>query len=113
MKRDVILWLAIVTGPLVWFTSMEANFALSHWACAYGWKPVLYVISLVALAITAGSGMAAWREWKQVGRDWAGEAGGAIPRSRALASGGVAISAMSFLVILAQSVVELVLGACQ
>jgi hypothetical protein len=41
-----------------------------------------------------------------------GEGGGAVPRSRILAIGGILLGAMSFLLILAQAIVQAMLGEC-
>ncbi len=111
-RRDVILWIAVLVGPVIWFAHQLANFALAPWACVLGWKPALYVISVVCLAIAAASGLLAHSQWQQLGRASAGEAGGSVPRARALAAGGMALSAMFFLVILAQGIAEAILGAC-
>ncbi len=113
MKRDAILWLALLAGPAIWFLSFGANFALAPWACTLQWKPALYVVSAVALALTACSGLVAWNQWRQLGQEYPGEAGGGVSASRALASGGLLLNGMFFLVILAQSIAEIILGACQ
>ncbi|HJT86422.1 MAG TPA: hypothetical protein VJ732_01170 [Bryobacteraceae bacterium] len=112
-KHNFLLWLAVLTGPIVWLVSFGANFALAPWACALRWKPALYTVSAVALLITAGSGILAWNEWRQLGREFPGEAGGWLSSSRALATGGILLSAMFFLVIAAQTIVEGLLGACE
>ena len=112
MKRNLILWAVILVGPVVWMLSFGANFALSWWACSLAWKPALYVISILALAITAGSGFVAWNQWQQVGRELPGETGGAVARMRTMAIGGLALSTLFFLVILAQGISETILGAC-
>ena len=112
-KREWILWAAILAPPLIALVSQGANFALSPWACALQWKPVLYAVSAVALAIVAMSGAAAYREWQHIGREMPGEAGGAVARTRMMAVVGLVLSAFSFLVILAQAVAELVLGVCE
>lgn len=113
MKRDAGLWLILLAGPAIWFLSFGANFALAPWACSLRWKPALYAVSAVALALTAGSGVLAWNGWRQLGRVYPGEAGGAIASSRALASGALLLNGMFFLVTLAQAIVELILGACE
>ncbi len=113
MKREIVLWAAVLAGPLIWFTAMQANFVLAPWACALGWKPALYAVSIIALAIVAGFGFVARREWQQLGEADAHEQGGALAAERALAIGGMALSAMSFLVILAQAIPQIILGACE
>lgn len=113
MSRDAALWTGVLAGPIVWLLSFEANFALAPWACTFDAKLALYIISVIALLLAAASGLLAWRQWKELGQEWPGEGGGALPRSRIMAIGGVLLSAMFFLVILAQSIPEVVLGACQ
>jgi hypothetical protein len=113
MKRNLLLWTGVLAGPAVWLMSFEANFALAPWACIFQAKLALYVISLVALALCAASGMLAWRQWTELGREWPGGAGGALPRSRIMAIGGVLLSAMFFIVVLAQAIPEVLLEACE
>ena len=113
MSRDTLLWTSILAPPVVWFLCMEANFALTPWACAFGWKYILLLVSVLALAITASLAFVAWTQWKQLGREWPGEAGGAIPRARIMAIFGGITAAFAFLVILAQAVPVVLMGACQ
>lgn len=111
-RHNTALWAGILVGPIIWLTSFITNFALAPWACAFRWKPALFVVSAIALLITASSGFLAWREWRRVGVAPAGEAGGLVPRSRAMAMGGVLLSGIFVLIIIAQVIVESVLGAC-
>ncbi|HEY2018512.1 MAG TPA: hypothetical protein VGH38_33640 [Bryobacteraceae bacterium] len=113
MKRDAVLWLVLLAGPAIWLMSFGANFALAPWACTLRWKPALYGISAVALALTAGSAWVAWSQWQQLGGEYPGEAGGGVSSSRALASGALLLNGLFFLVIFAQAIVELILGACE
>ena len=109
----VSLWLTLLAGPVFWFASMNANFALAPWACSLQWKPALFAVSLIAMALTAASGWVSWREWQQIGREFPGESSGEVAMSRVLASGGVLLNGLFFLVILAQGIVETILGAYQ
>ncbi len=113
MKRATLLWIAVLMGPTIWFAGFLANFALVPWACAFGWKPALFVVTLISLAVTAGAGALAWRLWQQTGVDLPGETGGAVARDRSLALAAVLLSGMFVLVIVAQCVPNLILGACQ
>jgi hypothetical protein len=113
MKRDLALWTGLLAGPIIWLCSFEANYALAPWACIFQAKLALYLISLVALVLCAGSGMLAWRQWTELGREWPGGGGGAVPRARIMAIGGVLMCAMFFLVVLAQAIPEVTLGSCQ
>ncbi len=113
MKREIALWAGILVGPVTWFLSMLANFALAPWACTLAWKPALFAVSILALLITAGSGLLSWAEWQRLGREEAGEAGTVVARSRALAIGGILLSGFTSLVIVAQFLPHIILGACQ
>jgi hypothetical protein len=113
VTRDFALWTGILAGPIVWLVSFEATFALAPWACLFQTKLALYVVRILALALAAGSGVLAWRQWSELGREQPGEGGGALPRSRIMALGGVLLSSLFFIVILAQAIPELVLGACE
>lgn len=112
MKRKAILWIALLAGPALWFASMQTNFVLAPWTCSLGWKPATVVVSIVALALTAAAGLVGWMEWRQLGREFPGEASGSVASGRVLASGAVLLSAMFFLVILAQGIAEVIMGAC-
>lgn len=113
MNRDTALWTPILAAPTVWFVCMEANFALAPWACAFQWKFVMYIVSAVGLAITAALALMAYTEWKSVGLRAPGDQGGVVARSQIMALLGMLISAVAFLVTLAQLVPQLILGACQ
>jgi hypothetical protein len=114
MKRhNILLWTAIFAGPTIWFVVLLSNFALAPWACALRWKPALYTISVVALILVASSGFLARSEWQKIGRDMPGEGGGAISRARLMAFAGLILSGFSILLLLAQGIAEVGLGACQ
>ena len=112
MNRDVALWTGIFAGPVVWLLSFEANFALAPWACEFQNKLALFIVTLLGLILVASAGLLAWREWSQLGRELPGDHEGAISRTRVMAIGGVLMSIMFFLVILAQAIPEVILKAC-
>ena len=112
MSRELALWTGILAGPIVWLVSFEANFALAPWACVTRGKLALYGVSILALLFAAASGLVAWREWKVAGERAPGDGEGALPRIRIMALGGVLLSVLFFLVILAQAIPEVILKAC-
>lgn len=112
MNRDAALWTGILAGPIVWLISFEANYALVPWACIFSTKLALYLVSLVALVISAAAGVLAWREWKALGTEAPAHAG-TLSRSQIMALGGVLLSTMFCLVIVAQAIPELILEVCQ
>ncbi len=113
MDRNTALWAGVLTGPIAWMISFGANWVLVPWACTLGWMPALYIVTVIALVIVAASGLLAWREWRQTGEEPPGEGGNPIARARAMAIGGVALSAMFFLTILVQAIPNVVLAGCQ
>jgi hypothetical protein len=113
MSRNLALWTGVLLGPIVWLIAFETDFALAAWACAARAKPVLYLVWLVALAITAGAGLLAWSQWRDIGREPPRDVEGAIARERLMAMGGVLLSGLMFLIILAQGISSVVLEACQ
>jgi len=106
-KQDALLWLCIFTGPALWFVSLEGNFALAPWACAFGWKPALFAVSSVCLLLTCIAGYYSWGEWQRL------KPQEQQTRPRAMAFSGVVLSAAFVLVILAQSIPNIILGSCE
>jgi len=113
MNRDLALWTGILAGPIVWLISFETLFALNPWACTFQTKLALYLVSIVAFVLSLASGLLAWREWSTLGREADPKGGDILSRSRAMAFAGILVSTLTCLIILAQSIPELVLGACQ
>ena len=112
MKRDFALWTSVLAGPTVWFTAFEARFALAPWACVTQGKVALYLISVLALALCAASAMLGLRQWASAGKESPGDGEGALPRVRIMAIGGVTLSIMFFMVVLAQAIPEVLLRPC-
>ena len=113
MTRTWMLWLVVLTGPAIWLLSFGASYSIAGWLCQVHWKPALFAISLVALAIAGGSVMLGWSQWQKLGREPAGEGAGVVPRSRILAIGGILLGALSVLLIVAQAIGPLMLGDCE
>jgi hypothetical protein len=109
----VKLWIELLAGPVAWFISLCLSFALAPWTCSLGSKPALFAIQALALLIAATSGWLAWKEWRQVGREFPGEAAGSVAATRAMASAGALLNATFFVVILAQIAAPALLGACE
>ena len=113
MKRNAALWTGLLLGPIVWLIAFETGFALTDWACAMRARSAALIIWLVALAITSVSGLLAWSEWRRLGREVPGDGAGAVPRARLMALGGVLLSGLMCVVIVAQAIPAVLLEACQ
>src|SRR5689334_129065 len=104
MKRDAQLWAAVLAGPTVWFLSLLANFAIAPWTCAPSGRLPLFLVTIVTLVITAAAGLLSWTLWRQVGVEPPGESAGVVAHVRSLATAGVLLNGMFFLVTVAQAV---------
>ncbi|MBV9267590.1 MAG: hypothetical protein JO061_15590 [Acidobacteriaceae bacterium] len=113
MNRNLALWIVVLTGPIVWLCSFEAIFALAPWACTFQSKLALYLVSLAAVIFCCASGVYSWRLLKEFGQEWDMEGAGAVPRGRAMAVAGLVLSAGFLIVVIAQAIPEIMLGACE
>jgi hypothetical protein len=107
------LWGGILIPAFAWAIQMQASYLLVQPACMSGRNLSLHLVTVAALLITAGAGLVAWRRWQEAGRREPDEAAGARPRSRFMAVLGLFMSAMFFVVILAQGIASFVLHPCQ
>jgi hypothetical protein len=106
------LTLGIVVGPIAVLVNEELIYVTNMWACGTGKQLAMHVVPIVCLLVTLGAGLLAWRDWDRVGRGIEDEAATIDSRSRFLALGGMAVSALSALIILAQWLAIFVFGAC-
>lgn len=112
-RRDLLLWTADLGAPIIWLFSFQAIFTLAPWACIFQVKAWLYFVSTLALLVELGMAALAWSQWKALGAESPGEGAGAIPRARIMALAGVVFGVGFAMVVVAQAIPELVLGACQ
>ena len=106
------LTLGIVVGPIAVLVNEELIYLTNMWACGTGKQLAMHVVPIICLVVTLGAALLAWRDWDRVGRGVEDEAATVDSRSRFLALGGMAISALSALLILAQWLAIFVFGAC-
>ena len=106
------LTLGIVLGPLAVLANEELVYVTSMWACGTGKQPAMHIVPLICLLVTLGAGFLAWADWVRVGRGIEDEAATVDARSRFIALTGMAVSALSALLILAQWLAIFVFGAC-
>lgn len=111
--RDLILWCSVLAGPTFWLVSFQAKFSWIPVACASQTSVTLLLLSVIAFLLTAGAGVVAWQQWKDLGKQAPCEGGGTLARSRLMAIGGVTFSVGFCLVILAQTIPDLFLEVCQ
>ena len=108
------MWACVLAGPVVWLLQFQANYTLVSLTCNHGGKWALHAVSVAALVLTAGAGLLAWSNWREVGGDARqNEGASVITRSRFMSVLGLLVSSLFFLVILAQWIASWVFGPCQ
>jgi len=111
--RNLLLWIVVLAGPILWLLSFQAKFSWNPWACASQAKLILFLISLAAFLLKAGAGFLAWRQWYALGHQPSVDAGSTLARSRFMALGGLVFSAGFCIVIVAQVIPDLLFEVCQ
>jgi uncharacterized protein involved in response to NO len=101
VKADAILWAGLAISPIVWFLNLQINFALAPLACETHAKWMLYLTSTAALIFVLLAGVLSWTQLRP------------LYRRRGMAIGGIALSALFFVVILAQTIPNLMLAGCE
>jgi hypothetical protein len=113
-RRGILaLWIGVLGGPLLALASLHLSYAAVPPACNADRALPLHLVPAVALLLAVGGFLLAWRDWRETGREWPGEEGGTVGRSRFLAAIGVLLSAFFAVVIVAMWAPTLVIGSCQ
>ncbi len=100
MKGGAMLWAGVSISPIVWFANLELNFALAPLVCSGNGRGMLVISSIAALALVVAAGLLSWT---QLGQPQA---------RRVVAFGGIVLSGLFFLVILAQVIPTLMMRDC-
>jgi hypothetical protein len=106
------LWFGVLAGPLTWLWTELIGYAMVRWSCAEHTRLVLHIVVLAALIIVVVAGLTAWRRWRAAGSEWRDEMGGPVGRTRFMAMGGMALSTIFALLILAQGFTTVVILPC-
>jgi hypothetical protein len=106
------LTLGVVLGPLAALANQQVIYIVNMWACGHRERVVMHVVPILFLVVVAATGVAAHRNWRALGRGFEDELGSIEARSRFIAWLGIAISAFSGIVILAQWLAIFVFDPC-
>jgi len=106
------LSLGVLLGPIAALVNQELIYVTNMWACGTGSQRAMHIVPLVCLVVAVGAGLLARADWARLGRGAEDEAATIDSRSRFLAPGGMAVSALSALLILAQWLAIFVFGPC-
>jgi hypothetical protein len=109
----VLLWTAMLTGPLAFALNLQVGYALVKWACS---REQEFVLTLVAAAALALTGWGAWLGWSllmKVRKEAEEEGGRVIDRSYFMAAVSIGLNGMLALWILAATFPQAVLSPCE
>jgi hypothetical protein len=109
----VALWMGVLLPPLITAAEMEVNFVLVRQACAAQRSVMLYSVIVVALIVTALSGLTSALIWRRRGAIWPSESADIVTRSRFISVLGMMSAAISFLLVLAHGIATLNFDPCQ
>ncbi|HXH12048.1 MAG TPA: hypothetical protein VNP04_20065 [Alphaproteobacteria bacterium] len=107
-----LLWIGVLAGPLAWFLHQQVSYVLATLRCSDAAMLVLHVATAMALLIALAGGGIAWTSWRRTDGEWSARGGGTVARSRFMALGGLLLSALFFLVIVAQGLPNFFLSPC-
>jgi hypothetical protein len=101
------LWSGIFCGPVAWIINLQLRYALVSWACERGSRWVLTLIGVPLLVVCAAG---VWLSWHGLA---IGEDETRYPaRVRFMSYGGVMLSAVFGLTILASMIPDFFLSPC-
>jgi len=103
---------AFLLAPFGWFLHQQFSYLLVYWACGGGPVFLFHLGTLLFLLLAAAGAYLAWKAWNHSGRGWADEGGSVADRSRFLAFGGMLLSGLFGLAIVAQWIPTLVVDPC-
>lgn len=111
-RRDVLLWLTVLAGPLAWALTEQLSYALAPTACFERRPLLLYLVPICALLVVLPGALLARRLWHRepAGSTERGEAKDS--RARFMALAGFWLSVGFTLAILATAMPPLVLRVC-
>jgi hypothetical protein len=107
------LWAGVLVAPLAFLSNLQVNYTLTQELCPGGHTFLLHLMTILFLLIAAGGGLVAWRNWGRAGRVMPDESKDNVVRNRFLGIVGVMLSALSFLIIIAQWIPQFIFNPCQ
>jgi uncharacterized membrane protein len=106
------LALGVLLAPTAALANQQLIYAADTYACGRNLRATLHVVPALALIVAIGACIAAYINWRAVGKGLEEEHGGIAARTRFLALLGIAVSAFSALVIAGQWLSIFMFSAC-
>lgn len=106
------LSLGVLLGPTIALINQSMIYSVNMWACGRNLRGVLHIVPFLSLIVIIGCAIAAYINWRAVGRGVEDEHEGIVARVRFLAMVGIAVSIFSALVVIAQWSTIFVFAPC-
>jgi hypothetical protein len=106
------LWTGILAAPLAWAGDLTASYAIVKWACITQNEAPLRIIALAALLVALAGGGVAWISLTHTSPNSPTDGGRPRQRARFMAQLGLASSAFFAVTIVAGTIPQWVLHAC-
>ena len=103
-RSSVALWSGVLAGPIAFAIDLQLRYALVPWACERGHRWVLTMTSIPLLLIALIGALLSWRGMNVEDGD--------IVRIRFMALGGLALSLISALTIIAATIPDFFFRPC-
>lgn len=112
-RRDVLLWLAVLSGPLAWALDELASYSLAATACDLGTSWLLHLVFVVSLLLALGGAALAHRVGRRLPDGSTAQGGLQASRARFMALAGILLGLSFAIVLVAMEVPNWVLEVCQ
>jgi hypothetical protein len=106
------LWAGVLLGPMAFLLNLQVNYTLTQELCPGGRTSILHVVTIIFLLLSAAGGLIAWLNWRGAGQTVQDESADKRTRNRFMAMVGLMISALSFLIIVAQWIPQFIFNPC-
>jgi hypothetical protein len=112
-KRNTIAqWFGLLAGPLAMLGNLQAQYALTPWACRSGSRFALHIPPILFLSIALAAAILAHVQWRRGGGGEPGAETGILGRARFLGVLGIATSLFFGSVIAAMWLADVFLNTC-
>jgi hypothetical protein len=112
-RRDVLLWIGLLAGPIAWALHEQVSYMTAETACHSGTVIYQHLATLGTLLLALAGLLIAWRRLQRAPESSTEKGDPRASRIHFMALAGVTCSAWFALVILAAWIPNLILGPCQ
>lgn len=110
-RGKALLLLGLLLGPVAALVGQGTLYAANAWACGWDAGPTLHIVSLLAFILVVGTGISAYRTWREASITHA-PIDAISSRTRFMSLLGLGLSALSGMIVVAQWAAVVVFPAC-